>query len=147
MKRNLFFGLFLLACLAALNCQPYSSGLQKSSARVDEGAALSNLRAITRAQTAYSITNANEYATFEQLVTGGYLDGRFKTSKPKFYGYVFTMTVSPKSGSGEGSYSLNADPDPALKATGRHFYVGSDSSEIHVNATQPATASDETVKP
>jgi hypothetical protein len=147
MKRKLFFGLFLIACLASLSCQSYTTGLQQSSGRADENAALANLRAITQAQTAYSITNADGYGTFEQLAAGGYLDGRFNTSTPKFYGYVFTMTVSPKSGSSAASYNLNADPDPALKAGSRHFYIDSDSNSIHVNPAQPAGASDETVKP
>jgi hypothetical protein len=104
------------------------------------------MRSITQAQTAYSITNPDGYATFEQLAAGGYLDRRFNTSKPKFYGYVFTMNVSPKSGASAASYSLNADPDPALKAAGRHFYVDSDSKGIHVNAAQPAGAGDGIVK-
>jgi hypothetical protein len=147
MHRSSFPVFLLIACLATLNCQSYTTGLQQSSGRADESAALANLRAITRAQAAYGITNADDYGSFEQLAAGGYLDGRFNISKPKFYGYVFTMTVNPKSGSSAGSYSLNADPDPALKAAGRHFYVDSDSSEIHVNATQQASASDETVKP
>ena len=146
MRRILFFGLLLGACLAALSCQSYTTGLKEGSGRADEGAAMANMRAITRAQAAYNITNANDYGTFEQLATGGYLDRRFNLSKPKFYGYVFTMRISPKSGSSAGSYTLNADPDPALKSEGRHFYIDSNSSEIHVNATEQASASDETVK-
>ena len=147
MKRFLLCSLLLTSCFAALNCQSYTTGLQQGSGRADEGAALANMRAITRAQAAYSITTASDYGTFEQLAAGGYLDGRFNNSKPKFYGYVFTMKVSPKSGSSEASYSLNADPDPALKSAGRHFYIDSNASEIHVNATQQASANDETVKP
>lgn len=146
MKRIVFSGLLLMAAFATLNCQSYTTGMQEGSGRVDEGAAIANMRAITNAQAAFSITNS-DYGTFEQLATGGYLDGRFNTSNPKFYGYVFTMAVTPKSGSSTASFRLNADPDPAVKATGRHFYIDSDSSEIHVNATQPASASDETVKP
>lgn len=147
MLRFLISGFLLIGCLATLNCQSYTTGLQQGSARADEGTALATLRAITRAQTAYNISNTGDYGTFEQLATGGYLDGRFKASKPKFNGYFFTMSVSPKSGSREGSYGLNADPDPALKASGRHFYVDSSSSEIHVNASQQASASDGTVEP
>lgn len=148
MPRFLFIALLLIASLATLNCQPYATGLQQGSARADEGAAIGNLRAIARAQTAYNISNPGEYATFEQLASGGYLDERFRSSKPKFYGYVFTMTVNPKSGSREGSYGLNADPDPAQKnASGRHFYLDSTSAEIHVNASQPASASDGIMEP
>lgn len=147
MLRFLFSGFLLIGCLATLNCQSYTTGLTQGSARADEGTALATLRAITRAQTAYSISNPGDYGTFEQLATGGYLDGRFNNSEPKFYSYVFTMNVNPKSGSTEGSYGLNADPDPTLKVTGRHFYIDSSSTEIHVNASQQASASDGTVEP
>jgi hypothetical protein len=147
MQRILSFCLLLTTCAAAFSCQSYTTGLQQGGGRADESAALASMRAITRAQAAYSITTANEYGTFEQLAAGGYLDGRFNNSQPKFYGYVFKMKVTPKSGTGGGSYSLNVDPDPALKSAGRHFYIDSDSSEIHVNATQPASASDERLKP
>ncbi len=145
MLRLLLVTSLLMGCLAILNCQSYSTGLQQGGARVDEGAAIANLRAISRAQTTYSISNPGDYATFEQLATGGYLDGRFNKSKPKFYGYVFTMNVTPKSASQEGSFSLNADPE--LQAGGRHFYLDSSRETIHVNATQTATASDAAVEP
>jgi len=147
MKRMLFLGLVLALSVASLTCQSYTTGLQQGSGRADEGAVLAQLRAITRAQTAYSITNPGEYGTFEQLAAGGYLDGRFKTTGPKFYGYVFTMSSSPKTPSQEGSYRLNADPDPELKGSGRHFYIDSNSAEIHVNATRRASAADEIVAP
>jgi hypothetical protein len=139
--------LLVAACIGFTSCQTYTTGLQQGSARADEGAAMAHMRAITRAQTAYSISNPGDYGTFEQLAAGGYLDSRFNTSQPKYYGYVFTMKVSPKSGSSEGSYGLYADPDPALKASGRHLYFDSSSSQIHVNATQQASASDGTVEP
>ncbi|HWN10902.1 MAG TPA: hypothetical protein VNO50_16820 [Pyrinomonadaceae bacterium] len=147
MNRLLFLISLLVASLVTLNCQSYTTGLEQNAGRADEGAVFAQMRAITRAQSAYSITNANEYGTFEQLAAGSYLDGRFNTSGPKFYGYVFTMSVTPKTGSSEGSYRLNADPDPELKGTGRHFYIDSNSSRIHVNATQPASETDETVAP
>src|SRR5688500_15488264 len=107
MPRFLFFSFLLIACFATLNCQSYTSNLVQGDARADEGTALATLRAISRAQTAYSIANPGDYGTFEQLVTGGYLDARFKNTKPTFNGYIFTMNVSPKSGSREGSYGLN----------------------------------------
>lgn len=146
MLRFFLSGFLLIGCLATLNCQSYTTGLQQGSARADEGTALATLRSIARAQTAYNISNPGDYATFEQLATGGYLDSRFNNSKPKFYGYVFTMSVRPKSDSREASYGLNADPDPELKS-GRHFYIDSSSAEIHVNPSQQASASDAKVEP
>jgi len=145
MTRLWFTILLLVAGLATLNCQSYTTGLQQGSGRADEATALANLRAITRAQTAYNIGNTGDYATFEQLVSGGYLDERFNSSNPKFYGYVFTMNVRPNSGSGEASYGLNADP--ALKGSGRHFFVDSSDSVIRVNATNQASASDGPLEP
>lgn len=147
MLRFLFTGFFLIVCLATLNCQTYTTGLQQGAGRADEVAALSTLGAIARAQTAYSISNPGDYGTFEQLAAGGYLDDRFKNSKPKFYGYIFTMSVIPKSDAKDGSYTLNVDPDPALKVSGKHFYLDSNSADIHVNASQQAGASDGIVKP
>ena len=142
MLRTLASGLLLVVSLLTYSCQTYTTEMTQGSARADEGAATANMRAIARAQTAYNISNPGDYATFEQLATGGYLDKRFNTSQPKYYGYVFTMTVTPKSDSTEASYKLNADPDPALKALGRHFYLDSSSSGMHVNPSQPASASD-----
>lgn len=147
MFRSVPAGFLLIACFATWNCQTYTTGLQQGAGRADEVAALSTLGAIARAQTAYSISNPGDYGTFEQLATGGYLDGRFNNSKPRFYGYIFTMSVNPKSDSRDGSYALNVDPDPALKVSGKHFYLDSNSSDIHVNATQPASATDGIVKP
>lgn len=147
MLRFLIAGFLLISCLASLNCQSYTTGLQQGAGRADETAAISTLGAISRAQTSYSITNSGDYGTFEQLASGGYLDERFNNSNPKFYGYIFTMSVSPKSDSRDGSYSLSVDPDPALKVTGRHFYVDSSSSDIHVNASSQATARDALFKP
>ena len=142
MRRTFAKGLLLIFSLSTFSCQTYTTEMTQGSSRADEGAATANMRAISRAQVAYNISNPGDYATFEQLVSGGYLDNRFNTSNPKYYGYVFTMTVTPKSGSTEGSYKLNADPDPALKALGRHFYLDSTSTAMHVNASQPASASD-----
>lgn len=147
MLRFFFTGSLLVAGLATLTCQTYTTGLQQGAGRADEVAALSTLGAIARAQTAYSITNPGDYGTFEQLTAGGFLDDRFNNSKPKFYGYIFTMSVSPKSGSKDGSYTLNVDPDPALKVSGKHFYLDSNSANIHVNASQQAGASDGIMKP
>jgi hypothetical protein len=147
LHRSSFWVFLLIASLATLSCQSYTTGLQQSGGRANEVVTLANTAAISRAQTAYNLSNPNEYGTFEQLAAGGYLDGRFNQSKPKFYGYIFTLNVNPKSGSSDASYTLNADPDPELKAAGRHFYVDSTSPEIRVNPTQPASASDDTLKP
>ena len=147
MLRFLISGFLIIGCLAGLNCQSYTTGMQQGAGRADETAAVSTLGVISRAQTAYSISNNGDYGTFEQLAAGGFLDERFNNSEPKFYGYIFSMSVSPRSGSSDSSYSLNVDPDPAKKVTGRHFYIDSSSSDIHVNASSRAGARDALLKP
>lgn len=139
-KRLFFTMLIVLTCLAA-GCQSYTKGLQDSVTRADETAAIAALKAIFAAQQTYSVSNNGGYGTFEQLTQGGFLDSRFASAKPRFKGYVLSMTVTAKGGgSEEGSYSVNADPEPPQE--GRHFFMDSSSGLIHVNASQPAGASD-----
>ena len=146
MLRCLVLAFLLIACMASLSCQSYTSGLVQSSGRVDEAALLATMRSIGRAQAAYNLSNSGDYGTFEQLAAGGHLDSRFNTSKPKISGYLLTMNVNSGS-AGESSYACNADPDPSVNRAGRHFYLDSASQLIHVNATQPASAKDETTNP
>jgi hypothetical protein len=101
------------------------------------------LHSITAAQQTYSTTNSGHFGTFEQLVSGGYLDERFKSATPKIRGYVLTLTVSEQGG--EPSYSVNADPEPPL--AGRHFYFDSVSTITHVNPSQAASSTDPPLNP
>ena len=148
MARLLMAGFLFLAGCGSLACQRYTETLVDSPRRVDEGVAISTLRSIGQAQTAYSVTNSGDYGTFEQLVAGGHLDARFNSSKPTLYGYFLTMTVNNRSsGTAQSSYHCNADPDPAVNPAGRHFFLGSDSPQLHVNPTKPATSDDEALQP
>lgn len=148
MVRVLIIAFLFLAGLSPLACQSYTTSLEQGPRPVNEKVVISTLRSIAQAQSAYSVTNSGDYGTFQQLAAGGYLDSRFNSSKPKVYGYVLTMTVANRSaGVGESSYHCNAAPDKAENPAGRHFYVGSTSPGIHVNSTNPATASDEILQP
>jgi hypothetical protein len=148
MVRFLMAGFLFLAGCGSIACQKYTDTLVESPRRVDEGVAISTLRSIGQAQTAYSLTNSGDYGTFEQLVAGGNLDARFNSSKPKLYGYFLSMTVANRSsGASQSSYHCNADPDPAANPAGKHFYLSSDSPELRVNPTKPATADDEAFQP
>lgn len=148
MVRVLLIALPFIAGLNTLACQSYTDSLDQGSRPVNEKVAISTLRSIAQAQSAYSVSNSGDYGTFEQLAAGGYLDSRFNSSKPKVYGYVLTMTVANRSaGMGESSYHCNADPDEAENPAGRHFYVSSSSTGIHVNSKNPASASDEILQP
>lgn len=139
-----FFASLLLLCLATIGCKEYSTGLEKSTSRADETSAIATLRTIAQAQTTYSITNAGHYATFEQLAEGGLLDSRFNHSNPEYHGYSFSLQTND---SGEPGYSCNADPASTSHHGGRHFYIDSTSTDIRVNATQPASSKDEILRP
>ena len=139
--------LVFLTCLALFGCQKYTSGLIQGAARGDEAVVVSNLRSITLAQTTYNLTNGS-YGTFDQLTEGGFLNAKFKGEKPVVSEYVYTMTVTPQApGVPEASYTCNANPERTGDRAGRHFYIDSTSPDIHVNATQPASAADEIIKP
>jgi|SRR5882672_5217087 len=143
MLRFSILALTVLICFASLSCQTYSTGLQQSLARADETAATGALRSIAIAQRTYAVSNSGNYGTFEQLCEGGYLDSRLNSSKPVIKDYVLTMTVTAKAeGQAEGFYACNADPTNTGAQAGRHFYIDSTSSELHVNESQSATAKD-----
>jgi hypothetical protein len=146
MFRLFTLALILLACFTAFGCQKYTSGLVDSAARGDEAIVFSNLRSIMLAQSAYNLSTAS-YGTFPQLTDGGYLDARFKGEKPSVKGYAYTITVTEKLPAGAASYTCTADPERTGDRGGRHFYIDSNSNDIRVNATQPATAADEIIKP
>lgn len=135
--------LLLLICITTCGCKDYSTGLQQGASRADETSAIATLRTIAQAQTMYSISNAGHYASFEQLVEGGFLDSRFQHTSPELHGYIFRLTVN----SDTSSYHCNADPATTSPHGGRHFYVESDSHDIRVNPMQPATGKDEILRP
>ena len=138
MCRFAFLASAVLICLASLSCQSYSTGLQQGVTRADETAALGALRTIATVQQTYSVSNGGNYATFQQLVAGDYLDSRFNSDKPALRDYVLAMTVG--SDSGGPYYRCNADPVPPK--TGRHYYIDSSANALHFNETQSASAND-----
>ncbi len=145
MFRITILALTVLLCIVSFSCQPYSTGLQKSVARADETAATAALRTIAVAQRTYWASSGGDFGTFQQLCEGGYLDSRFNSSKPALKDYVLTMEVTPRSGA-QGFFSCNADPVAGPQA-GRHFYIDSTSSELHVNPSESATAKDPIAQP
>ena len=147
MRRLAIAALAVSVCIVSLSCQTYTTGLKQSVARADETAAFGAMRTIAVAQRTYSMSNNNEYGTFQQLNEAGYLDSRFSSSNPQIKNYVLTMTVNPKSGdASEGFFSCNADP-AGSGAQGRHLYIDSTSPEVHVNPNQPATVNDPIFQP
>ena len=132
--------LLLAAYISCSGCRTYTEGLKQDVARANELGALAALHSITLAQQTYSVSNGGKYASLAQLVGGGFLDPNIISSEKK--DYAFSMNVGEKAGA--DFYSCNADPKDK---PGRHFYIDSTSREIHVNPTQPATASDPTYQP
>ena len=123
---------------------PAWSAAQRSA---NESSAITNLqRTLRTAQvTYYNSKNRSGYGTFDQLVDAGLLDRRFAGDTPVVDGYVYRMTVTPKSTNQPAAYSINADPQKptGLTATGNNYYYsGSDTSTVHVNEERPATAED-----
>ncbi|MDQ3474367.1 MAG: hypothetical protein M3447_11585 [Acidobacteriota bacterium] len=147
MRLFLLFSFLLLISLATFGCKDYSTGLQQSSSRADETSAIATLRTLAQAQTTYSISNAGHFATFEQLVEGGFLDSRFHHPNPTLHGYIFTLEVLPASNETPGSYTCNADPVPTSPPGVRHFYIDSNSQDIRINASLPATIKDKILRP
>ena len=142
MSRHCIVAMLLLAFSFAVSCQSYTESLEKSVDRADEIGAIAMLRAIALAERTYSISNNGEFGTLQQLADGGFLDRRYVTSKP-VRDYVITLNVTPRQGGQpEGSFTVNADPEKPAEKFGRHLYMDSTSNVIHVNATEPATASD-----
>ena len=143
MSRLLRFAILFVG-LAVINaCQNYTSGLQQSVVRADETAALALIRTISMAEKTYSLSHEGEYATLQQLVDAGFLDARYAGAKP-LKDYVITLRVTP--GGPAGSYSCNVDPDKVGERVGRHFYVESTTDGIHVNDSQPASATDKLIE-
>lgn len=131
--------LTLFGSVLIVGCQSYTTGLQKTRTNVDETAVIATLQTVAAAQRAYSISNAGEYGSFEQLTEGGFLDSRFASETPEVRGYVLTMATDDK------EFRCNADP--SNNADGQHFYIDSKSALIRVNPSQPATASDPVYRP
>ena len=136
------FAVCIFSLVLINSCQSYTSGLQRSVVRANETAAIALIRTISIAERTYSLSNDGEYATLKQLVDSGFLDARYGVEKP-LRDYVITLKVTPKTpGAAEGSYTCNMDPDTTGEIVGRHLYIDSTTSGIHINDSQPATATD-----
>ncbi|HVF57274.1 MAG TPA: prepilin-type N-terminal cleavage/methylation domain-containing protein [Pyrinomonadaceae bacterium] len=109
----------------------------------NEAAALKNLQTISTGQvTYYNLKNRTSYGTFDQLVQAGIIDKRFTGDAPLDNGYIYMMTVTPKSGSSPATYGVNANPQEPGSTGSQYLYTGSDTSAIHTNPEKPAAATD-----
>ena len=121
-------------------------GYRSAIKAANEAAAVKTLRSIAEQQMLYyNGHQRSTFGTFEEMRKENYLDARFENTTPVVDGYVYTMKIIPKSTSTQPSYTINADPQVPTGpgATGKnHYFVDSDTNTIHVNDSQPATATD-----
>jgi prepilin-type N-terminal cleavage/methylation domain-containing protein len=132
----------IIGILIAVGVTGYKAAIKAAN----EAAAIKTLRTIGEQQMLYfNSRQRTTYGTFEELRKENLLDSRFDGSTPVVDGYVYTLKVIPKSTAQQAGFTINADPQVAegVGATGKnHYYSDSDTNTIHVNAEQPATATD-----
>ena len=120
----------------------------KSSVRkANEAAAVATLNTIRVAEAKYIIDHKGQYATFRRLFEQGYLDKRMNHEQPHDRGYVFVITLIPKTENTVATFSVSANPEQSqgIGATGRNFYYMDPESGICFSDSGPATAADETL--
>ena len=135
----------IIGILIAVGITGYKAAIKAAN----EAAAVKTLRSIAEQQMLYYNSHQrSSFGTFEEMRKENLLDSRFDGATPVVDGYVYTMKVIPKSTTSPAGYTINADPQVAegVGATGKnHYFVSSDTNTIHVNDSQPATASDPSI--
>lgn len=125
------------------------TGWKAAVRSANEAAAIKTMRTVAEQQMLYyNSKQRTTFGGFDEMLKEGLLDNRFGGTTPVVEGYVFTMRVIPRSTAQQAGYTLNADPQVSegTGATGKnHFYLDSDTNTIHVNESQPATASDPSI--
>lgn len=147
MLRLIMLTLTILIATTLISCQSYSTGLQQSLVRADETTAIAALHSIGVAQQTYAISNGGNFATLQELRDGGYLDARFNSPNGGAKDYALTINAKPSSSEAVAFFSCNADPTNSGPQAGRHFYIDSATDALHVNPTEPASASDPIYQP
>jgi prepilin-type N-terminal cleavage/methylation domain-containing protein len=133
----------IIGILAGIAIPLYQSSVRKAN----EASAVGSLHSIRIAQAKFVVDHKGQYGTFRQLFEEGYLDKRFNFDQPHNRGYVFVITVIPKSENKAATFSVNANPEQSqgISATGRNFYYLDPESGICFSTVGPATAADETL--
>jgi prepilin-type N-terminal cleavage/methylation domain-containing protein len=133
----------IIGILVGVGVPIYKSSIRKAN----EAAAVSTLSAIRIAEAKYVIDHKGKYGTFRELFEEGHLDKRFNYEQPHERGYVFVITLIPKSEGKAASFSVNANPEQSqgIGATGKNFYYVDPESGICFSKAGPASATDETL--
>src|SRR5687767_11380816 len=132
----------IIGILIAVGVTGYKAAMRAAN----EAAAVKTLRTIAEQQMLYfNAHQRTRFGTFEEMRKENLLDSRFDGTSPVVDGYVYAMRVIPKSTTEQAGFAVNSDPQVSegVGATGKnHFYMDSETNTIHVNETQPATATD-----
>lgn len=133
----------IIGILAGIVIPQYQGSVRKAN----EAAAVATLNSIRVAQAKYVVDHKGQYGTFKQLFEEGYLDKRFNYDQPHNRGYIFVITLVPKSEERAATFSANANPEHSegIGATGRNFYYIDPDSGICFSNIGPATAADDTL--
>ena len=107
----------------------------------NEAATQQNLKTIAAVEIQYYNTHSRTFGTLDQLIKEEMLTSKFSGNLPVADGYVFSLSVTPKTVSRPSSYTLNADPLSANTGR-RHFYIDSESPTIHVHPDRTAGPGD-----
>lgn len=132
----------IIGILVAIGIPAWQSSVRSTN----EAAAISHLQRIATAQvTYYNTKNRTGYGSFDDLSNGNYLDVKWKGDSPVVDGYIYRLTIVPKSTNQPPTWACNADPQKptGLTATGsQFFYLGSDAGSVRTNSEKSATAED-----
>lgn len=133
----------IIGILVGIGVPLYKSSIRKAN----EAAAVTSLSAIRIAQAKYVSDHKGQYGTFRELFEEGHLDKRFNYEQPHERGYVFVITLIPRSEDKAASFSVNANPEQSqgIGATGKNFYYVDPESGICFSKSGPATAADDTL--
>jgi len=140
---ELLIAIAIIGILAGIAVPTYKSSVRKAN----ETSAVAALNSIRVAQAKYVGDHKGQYGTFRQMFEEGYLDKRFNYDTPHNRGYVFVITLVPRSEEKAATFSVNANPEQSegLGATGRNFYYIDPDSGICFSNVGPATAADDTL--
>ena len=133
----------IIGILIGIAVPMYKSSVRKAN----QAAAVATLNAIRVAEASYVIDHKGQYGTFRQLFEEGQLDKRMNHDQPHDRGYIFVITLTPKTENTVATFSVNANPEQSvgISATGRNFYYMDPESGICFSSTGPATAADDTL--
>ena len=106
----------------------------------NEAATIQNLKTIAAVEVQYFNTHKRTFGTLDQLISEQLLSAKFAGHPTVADGYVFTLSVTPKS-DGPSWYKITADPQDESQGT-THFYLDSNDGGIHVNSEHQASPSD-----